>query len=608
MDLEKDWYVSQIWQWDGSGAAPFTAGKADKSPRWSPDGSQLAFLRAPEPSTPFQVAVMPTDGGEPRVISDFALGVTELEWSPDGRSLAVVAKTWSDEYAELDEAERERKPRRLARLPFRWDNMGWTHDRRNHVWLIDPGGSEAARCLTPGEFNEGGIVWSPDGAAVGFLSARHPEYGLEAGVQAFTVAISGGEAVTRSEVAAWENLSFDHSGQLYATGLPDRWGYPATLGVHRLDPEGPVELTAGFDRNLAVPTPPTAPTGPQWLADGSARVLIEDQGKVTVGVLGADGAVSEIIGGNRAITGASFAADGEAAILVASTTTNPGELFWWDGTDETQLTDLNGALESEMVAPTRFTIEHEGISVEGWVYLPPGSGEVPVLLNIHGGPATQYGWGFFDEFQVYVGAGYGVVATNPRGSSGYGRDHVRAVLGEWQSDDPPDMRDLLAAVDAAAAVESRLDVDNVGVMGGSYGGLATVRLIAIDQRFKSAVAERGLYVFNSFAGTSDIGPWFTRLYLADDVLDSAATMWDASPLNGFANITTPTLIVHSEDDFRCPIEQAEQLFVAMLRNGTPVELLRFPSPASHELSRSGKPRHRVDRFEAIIEWHDRNLK
>jgi len=170
------------------------------------------------------------------------------------------------------------------------------------------------------------------------------------------------------------------------------------------------------------------------------------------------------------------------------------------------------------------------------------------------------------------------------------------------------MRDLLAAVDAASAVEPRLDVANVGVMGGSYGGLATVRLIATDQRFKSAVAERGVYVWNSFAGTSDIGPWFTRLYLGDDALESVETMWNASSMKGFADITTPTLILHSEADFRCPIEQAEQLFAAMLRNGTEVEMLRFPAPASHELSRSGKPRHRVDRFESIIDWHDKNLK
>jgi len=608
MDLDGDRYNSQIWLWDGVVASPFTAGLADKSPRWSPDGSRLAFLRMAGADGPAQVAVMPTDGGEPRVISEFDHGVSELEWSPDGSRLAVVAKTWGAAYAEMEDAERDRRARRITGLPFRWDDIGWMHDRRSHVWTLDPTGDDEPRCLTPGDHNESGIVWNPDGTEVAFLSARNPEHGLEPGTTAYTVAAAGGEAVARSEVCGWEQLSFDPSGRLYASGVPDRWDYPSISRLYRLDPDGPVVLTADLDRNVAVPAPPTNPGRPQWLADGRARLLIEDRGTVFAASVTEGGGVTEVIGGKRVITGISFTGEGSAAAFVASTTTNPGELFWWQGGSEQRITDLNADLETALVAPQSFSIDHEGVSIEGWIYLPPGESRVPVLLNIHGGPATQYGWGFFDEFQVYVAAGYGVVATNPRGSSGYGDVHVRAVVGQWQTDLPPDMRDLLAAVDAAGQVEPRLDTENVGVMGGSYGGLATIRVIATDQRFKSAVAERGVYVFNSFAGTSDIGPWFVRMYLDDKALDSQATLWDASSIKGFAEIETPTLIIHSENDYRCPIEQAEQLFVAMLRNGASVEMLRFPSPGSHELSRSGKPRHRVDRFAAILEWHDRYLK
>ena len=177
---------------------------------------------------------------------------------------------------------------------------------------------------------------------------------------------------------------------------------------------------------------------------------------------------------------------GADAVYVASVSTNPGELWRWTSAGPECLTDLNSGLAASLVTPSSFTIDHEGASVEGWVYLPPGDDAVPVLLSIHGGPATQYGWGFFDEFQVYAAAGYGVVATNPRGSSGYGDAHVRAITGQWQTDMPPDLRDLLSAVDTAAATEPRLDTDNVGVMGGSYGGLATVR----DHRGRSAIQER----------------------------------------------------------------------------------------------------------------------
>jgi dipeptidyl aminopeptidase/acylaminoacyl peptidase len=606
-DLEADWTATQIWRWDGTTAAPFTAGKADKAPRWSPDGSSLAFLRAPEPGGKFQVAVMPTGGGEPAVVTDFALGVSELEWSPDGRHLAIVAKEWTSEWDDLDDDERKRRPRRISRLPFRANMLGWTHDRRTHVWLIDPTAAKDPQRLTPGDYDENGVVWSPDGTEIAFLSSRHPEFGLESGNQVFTVGIDGGEATIRSDVGMWGNLSFDQSGRLYGVGAPDRWGYPTVLSLYRFDSDGAVALTADFDRNLSVPAPVTAPAGPQWLDDGTARVLVEDRGTVAAHIVSPEGDVAPLIAGKQVINGISFSDDGSVAAYVTSTPTNPGELWRWVDGEATRLTDLNGSLESAMASPTSFTIEHEGVEIEGWVYLPAGEEKVPVLFNIHGGPATQYGWGFFDEFQVYVGAGYGVVATNPRGSSGYGKDHVRAVVEEWQTDMPPDLRDLLVAVDRAGEVEPRLDTDNVGVMGGSYGGLMTVVLTGADQRYKSAVAERGLYVMNTFAATADIGPWFTRMYVGDDALDSVETMWAASPLKGAGSITTPTLIIHAEDDFRCPIEQAEQLFLALLRNGTPAEFLRFPSE-NHEMSRSGKPKHRVERFEAILDWHGRWLR
>ncbi len=608
LDLEADWTATQIWRWDGTSVAPFTAGKADKSPRWSPDGSVLAFLRAPEPGGKFQVAVMPTGGGEPTVITDFSLGVSELEWSPDGRHLAVVAREWTPEWADLEDDERNRRPRRIDRLPFRANNIGWTHDRRDHLWLIDPAQVADPLCLTPGDYDETGIAWSPDATEVAFLSPRHPEFGLESGNHVFTVGVGGGEVSVRSEVGMWSNLSFDGAGRLYGVGTPDHWGHPTTLSLYRFDSDGAVALTGDFDRNLAVPAPVTAPAGPQWLDDGTARVLVEDRGTVAVHTVTGDGEVAGLIAGRQVITGISFSGDGSTAAYVASTTTNPGELWRWDGGTATRVSDLNGSLAADMASPTSFTIEHEGVEIEGWVYLPAGEGKVPVLLNMHGGPATQYGWGFFDEFQVYVGAGYGVVAANPRGSSGYGKAHVRAVVEQWQTDMPPDLRDLLAAVDRAADAAPRLDTGNVGVMGGSYGGLMTAVVTAADQRYKSAVAERGLYVWNTFAATADIGPWFTRMYVGDDALDSVETMWAASPLKGAGSITTPTLIIHAEDDFRCPIEQAEQLFLALLRNGTPTELLRFPGPENHEMSRSGKPKHRVERFEAILDWHRRWLR
>ncbi len=246
----------------------------------------------------------------------------------------------------------------------------------------------------------------------------------------------------------------------------------------------------------------------------------------------------------------------------------------------------------------------DGWEIDAWVYLPPGSEPVPTLLNIHGGPASQYGFGFFDEFQVYVGAGFGVIACNPRGSAGKGREFLTAVVGDgWGR---VDLADVLAVVEAAVERFPRIDPERLGVMGGSYGGFLTAWVTAHDTRFRSAVVERALLSFPSFWGTSDIGPTFTPNYTEADYPDGWPVWFEHSPIAHAHRVRTPTLILHSENDFRSPIEQAEQYFVALLRNGTPVEFLRFPEEG-HEMSRSGKPRHRRERFEAIIDWHRRHL-
>ncbi|MGD8289054.1 MAG: prolyl oligopeptidase family serine peptidase, partial [Gemmatimonadota bacterium] len=237
--------------------------------------------------------------------------------------------------------------------------------------------------------------------------------------------------------------------------------------------------------------------------------------------------------------------------------------------------------------------------------LPEGGERVPLLLNIHGGPAAQYGHAFFDEFQVYVGAGYGVVACNPRGSAGKGDEFVRAVAGDgWGR---VDRSDIDVVVREALRRYPRLDPDRMGVMGGSYGGFLSAWLIGQEDRWRSAVVERALLVWDSFAGTSDIGATFPAEYTGADHPDGWDTWWEKSPLRLADRVRTPTLLLHAENDYRCPIEQAEQYFMALLKQGVEVEMLRFPGEG-HELSRNGAPKHRVERFEAILDWHARHLQ
>ncbi|HET8589089.1 MAG TPA: prolyl oligopeptidase family serine peptidase, partial [Nakamurella sp.] len=227
-----------------------------------------------------------------------------------------------------------------------------------------------------------------------------------------------------------------------------------------------------------------------------------------------------------------------------------------------------------------------------------GPGPHPVLLMIHGGPYAQYGWALFDEAQVYAGAGYAVVYGNPRGSAGYGQAHGEAILGDVGERSAVDLYALLDA----ALERPELDASRVGVLGGSHGGFMTSWLIGHSDRFGAAVSERAVNAIDSFTGSSDIGWNFARdLYGAD-----VEAQRRQSPLTYADAISTPLLIIHSEQDWRCPLEQAQRLFVALKRRGHETEMLVFPGEG-HELSRSGRPQHRRQRFEAILQWWNRYL-
>ncbi len=606
LDIDGDEYVRQLWLWDGAEARRLTSGRADTSPRWSPDGATLAFLRkGAGDDDRAQLALMPTDGGEAETITDLELGLSEVTWSPDGTKIAVVAGEFIDGVE--DEDERKRRPRRIEHPSFRFDNKGWTYDRRSHIWIIDPLTHERSQ-ITFGDCSETSVRWSPDGSTLTFLSATGEDRWVNPLNQVFTIPVEGGEPHPVTPHGSWSWSGFSPTGTLYTLGtITDR----ATLRppqIHRVTRDGALDQVTDLDRNLNPQHPPSALAAPQFLDDGTIVSVIEDRGAYRVVSIGTDGVPTDVAGGRRLITGWCPSSDGSVAVFTATSPAQPGEVIWWDGTTETVLTSLNDdfVASAELIEPEEFTFDSDGHEIHGWVYLPQGDETVPLLLNIHGGPATQYGWGFFDEFQVYAGAGYGVVAVNPRGSSGYGYEHVSVPCGRWGEEVPPDMADLMAAPAAAAEQSPRLDTTNKGIMGGSYGGLSTAMITSMDQSYRSAVAERGVYNWVSMAGTSDI-PFFIKLYLETDMPDGADEMWKASSLSRAHAITTPTLVIHSETDFRCPIEQGQQLFSLLYKQGVETELLLFPSGEGHELSRSGTPKHRIERFEAILAWHEGHL-
>lgn len=597
MNLEDDRYDDVLWMWDRAhGARPFTSGPGDTTPVWSPDGTKVAFLRAND--GPPQVAVIDVDGGEAGIVTDAPKGVRGVQWHPDGDRLVVHWVEWEESWADLDDEERARVPRRVTHLPYRFDTAGWVHTDRHRLAIVPIDGGDP-EFLTVGLRSIMSPAVTPDGTGVVFLTdLREGLSDMRRAVHRAEVDGSGMSEI--GPLGSWSAVTVDPAGTVLATGFPEPMPWPSSQTLWRLVDGAWHEVVEGFDRSLilvfGIPLTPTA-------TDSGTISVVEDRGRVGLVRIESDGTVTTLVDGDRAVTGFTATPDGSTIAVTLSDPTNPGDL-WLLGDDGLERLTTLDPEPLDLVDATHFTVDGPGGEIDAWTFLPPGDEKVPLLLNIHGGPASQYGFGFFDEFQVYAAAGYGVVACNPRGSSGRGTEWMRAVVGDgWGTNDLEDVR---LVVDAALANEPRLDAERMGVMGGSYGGFLTGWILGHEDRWKSAVVERALLSFTSFAGTSDIGHTFGGYYLGQEMPDGYEFLWEKSPQRLSDRVVTPTLIVHSEEDWRCPIEQAEQFLMQLLRNGTPVEMVRFPGE-SHELSRSGKPKHRRERFEAILDWHERHL-
>jgi dipeptidyl aminopeptidase/acylaminoacyl peptidase len=257
-------------------------------------------------------------------------------------------------------------------------------------------------------------------------------------------------------------------------------------------------------------------------------------------------------------------------------------------------------------------VSADGSEVDAWVVRPAGfepGKRYPTILCVHGGPFTQWGSAFFDEFQVYSAAGYVVLYSNPRGSSGYTEAWGRAIRGPLDGGGPGwgtvDFEDVTAVVDTALERFDFIDPDRLGVMGGSYGGFMTSWVVSHSNRFKAAISERAVNHMVSAFGSSDIF-WIFQRQFGGPMWDNVDTWLEFSPATYARNIETPLLILHSENDLRCSIEQGEHLFTLLRLMGKEVEMLRFPAEG-HELTRSGSPMHRVQRFDAVLDWWARYL-
>jgi dipeptidyl aminopeptidase/acylaminoacyl peptidase len=614
-DLEADEYRSQLWAvpTDASAPArPLTSGHQDSAPAFSPDGRWLAYLSA-EPGGRPQIWLLPTAGGAPRRLTDHHLGAGAPVWSPDSRRLAYTARVPEHgRYGTVDGVGPGAEPPRLiTTLQYRRDAVGFLDDRRSQVFVLtlpadfedDTEPLPEPVQVTTGDADCADVTWRPDGAELAFVSARHPRADRDLVRDVYAVGSDGSGlrkvTASRGDCAL---PAYDDTGRLiYVTAVPDL-GPDGVDFVARQAVPCRVDAAGGALEPLLDPelehrgdeTPATV------LAGGAVLVGLQRRGAVELVRVPLDGGTPEALV-DGPFTVRSFAAASGVVVAVVAHDRSAGELIAISPGSRRLLTAFGQRLgetgrlhrmrEQTAAAP-------DGYPVHGWVTTPPGPGPHPVLLTIHGGPFAQYGWSLFDETQVYVSAGYAVVQCNPRGSSGYGSAHGRAIRGGFGE---LDAEDVLAFLDAALE-DPQLDAERVGVMGGSYGGYLTALLIGRTSRFAAAITERAFLDPVSFVGSSDIGWSFPDQYLGTDPERLAAQ----SAMTTARSITTPTLVIHSEEDWRCPVEQGARLYVELKRRGVPSELLLFPGEG-HEMSRSGRPKHRLARFEHVLRWWARWL-
>jgi dipeptidyl aminopeptidase/acylaminoacyl peptidase len=629
-DLESDEYVGHLWRMPADGSVPprpLTRGHRDTAPVFSPDGRWIAFLRAEAKGKP-QLHVVEAGGGEPVRLTDAPLGVSDARWSPDGRRLVYVARVPDDGRYVADGDPSAEAPRLITEYQYRHDGIGFTRDRRNHLFVVDvpaqllPGEPAEPRRLTQGDVDVTGPRWLPDGRHVVAVAAVHPTREDDLRSDAVLVDVDGEPAEPRpltdaaggSSLGVVAVLPADDGRALWLLaqdlGPSGRGFVAAQTALYRLDLPDGAGGGAGDLRRLT--DPEHRDLAPAVLATSGGDVLVADQrrGDVVLLAVPADGAGEErvLVGGPAVVRGLDVAA-GTAAVA-ASDPTSTGEVL------AVRVEDGRVVVLSAFSAPLRAALRlpreigatsPDGYPVHGWVTLPDaevhGPGPYPTVLMIHGGPFAQYTSDLFDEVQVVAGAGYAVVHGNPRGSAGYGAAHGRAIHGAFGT---VDTDDVLALLDAALT-DPALDETRVGVMGGSYGGYLTAWLTTRTHRFAGAIVERGFLDPVSFVGSSDIGWFFGLEYLGDAATpEGAGTVAAQSPMAHVGAVRTPTLVIHSEQDWRCPVEQGQRWFVELKRRGVPVQLLLFPGEG-HELSRSGRPSHRKARFEHVLRWWERHL-
>lgn len=616
-DKDKDEYRSLIALVDVETGTlrELTAGdKKSWGARFSPDGTRLAFLS--DRSGAAQLWVLSLHGGEAQQRSFFKKGVSSPHWSPDSKAIAFLSAG-----GELETPNDERSPksggkpevRVLKSIRHKEDGRGFFQDRINHVFVVGADAGEP-RQLTSGEDEDESPQWSPDGSRIAFLSNRTGDQSSDVR-DIWAVEIDGGaqaRKLTTSSAVLNEPVWSADGTKLWCLGHPHPRSPGRAVRVGSVPAGGGEPSFLTDPKELSFSSLLIAAGHSGWYPQPKATrtgvvALASVRGRQHLYALENGGAMKPLTDGDRSVFSFDVTADGSRIIFTAGHSDDPVNLYMSlpDGSLR-RLTDLNPWL-ADLAQPAieSFTYQNgESQEIDAWLINPPGVSRTEpraLVLLIHGGPHCAYGHAWIRAALMYAAHGYRVLFTNPRGSGGYGEEFARAIHPK-QGD--ADQADLLAGV-AAAVQRGGVDERRVAVTGGSYGGFMTNMLVSRTDRFASAVTIACISNLVSYYGTADYG-WMTAWEFEEELWKSEKRYVSQSPLTYGATIKTPVLILHGEDDLRCPIEQAEQLFVLLQRRGVRSEMRRYPGEP-HSIG-SRRPSFAVDTLRAALDWFDATLR
>lgn len=595
------------------------------SPQWSPSGDAVAFLAKREDVQ--QVYVLQKRGGEARALTDVPNGVSSFLWAPCGKKLYITATSING--APITEKEEKKddkkvKPYKVDGMKYKLDGVGGdglrAQNRTSHIAVVQLETKHVEQ-LTDGEHSYYLQAVNNAGTQLVYSVSEKGDNDWRFDSPMYVYTIDTKEAVafeTRDGYFGGAAFSFDDAYIAYV-GADQAYKNATHADVYVYD------IAAGITTNITAEI--DAPVGDYVVADHQQGVnapsivwtetnalyfQLSVMGDVRLYYATLDGAVYPASQEDEHIYDYAVMRSGNSALIAVTNRTFPGELFYYDITtgERKQLTHFNDAwLERVAVVdaePIVYRSNDDRYDVHGWLMKPANFEEgkmYPLIVEIHGGPHTMYGNSFFHELQLLAAQGYSVLYTNPRGSHGYSQSFVDACRNDYGGGD---YEDIMSGVDYVLNTYNWINKDELGVTGGSYGGFMTNWIVGHTNRFKAAVTQRSISNWISFYGVSDIGYYFTDWQIGDD-MTNVEKLWHHSPLKYASNVETPLLILHSEKDFRCPIEQAEQLYITLKAQGKETAFVRFPN-SSHGLSRDGIPSLREARLEEMIQWFAKYIK